>query len=74
MRPAKLNEEQDKRSYVRRPNSNAGPCVSGTTGRYELPSSTPKATSMFAKMRRDVGGNGAEPRSDAGLNVHRRKS
>jgi len=71
---AKLNEEKDKPRYVRRPNGGAEPCVSGTTGRYEIPSSTPKGTSYFSKMRADVGGNGAEPRSDAPLRATRRKS
>lgn len=57
-----LPEEQDAASFIKRPNNNAGPCVSGTTGRYEIPSSTPSASSMFASKRRTAQ---SEPRSDA---------
>lgn len=60
----KLNEGNEGRSYVKRPNGGAEPCVSGITGRYPIHSTTPDANAMFGSSRQSVG---SEPRQDAGL-------
>lgn len=50
--------------HVRRPNGGAEPCVSGYTGRYEIPSKTKTTEAYFGSKRHYFG---STPRSDAPL-------
>ena len=62
-----LNEANEGRKYVKRPNGGAAPCVNNQ-GRYPLSSVTEVPQSFFDDMRRNVG---SEPRNDADIPCRR---